>query len=225
MIKDLFLNKNSKEKSQIKSFEIAKLKHSGIYDSLQYGTKIEIIGEVKAIEINGQHGIELFARAWRGTQQLGFGADGSVEIERFRIFNPPILVDDPNGTIIREWTDIITKEIKQRKLREDPIEAIRQVISHNAKIVGKDNGKIVTGKVGNTTSTFFPDYNPESTSVDGLLSDETVKTSWTLKKTAPGTGADDISASAGEMYTMSPASEGTDYWYKISFYNRVLKAF
>src|SRR3990167_1737916 len=94
---NILQNKNSKEKSQIKSLEIAKLKHSGVYNGIQHGTKIEIIGEVKAIEINGQHGIELFARAWRGTQQLGFGSDGSVEIERFRIFNPPILVDDPNG--------------------------------------------------------------------------------------------------------------------------------
>ena len=163
MIKNLLLNKTAREKSQIKSLEIAKSKHSGIYDSLQYGVRIEIISEVKAIEINGQHGIELFARAWRGTQQLGFGSDGSVEIERFRIFNPPILVDDPNGTIIREWTDKETGLLKQRKLREDPIEAIRQVIAHNAKLVGLDNNKIVAGKVGNTASTFFSDVGTGAT--------------------------------------------------------------
>jgi len=188
MIKDLLLNKTSQEKSQIKSLEIAKLKHSGIYDSSQYGVKIEIIGEVKAIEVNGQHCIELFARAWRGTQQLGFGADGSVEIERFRIFNPPILVDDPSGTIIREWTDEVTGEIKQRKLREDPIEATRQVISHNAKIVGKDNGKIVIGKVGNTTSTFYP-------SLDG----------W-VERDFEATYADAHDATSGEYSNYTEAS-------------------
>ena len=149
---------NSQERASIKSCEIAKrgIEFTGVYNSTQYNTKIEIIGEVKNIEINGQHGIELFAKAWRGTQQLGFGADGTVEIERFRIFNPPILVDDPNGTIIRESINPDTGLTVQRKLREDILEATRQVISHNVKLVGKDNNKIVVGKIGNTTSTFYP---------------------------------------------------------------------
>src|SRR3990167_8130850 len=82
---------NGNDRAFLKTCEMAKrgTEFAGIYDSPQYGTRIEIISEVKNIEINGQHGIELFARAWRGTQQLGFGSDGSVEIERFRIFNPP----------------------------------------------------------------------------------------------------------------------------------------
>ena len=160
---------NATERASIKTCEMERRKteFAGIYDSVQYGVKIEIIGDVKNIEINGQHGIELFAKGWRGTQQLGFGADGSVEIERFRIFNPPILVDDPNGTIIRESINPDTGLTVQRKLREDPLEAIRQTIAHNAKIVGKDNNKIVVGKIGNTTSTFYPDYDTETTSFDG----------------------------------------------------------
>jgi len=149
---------NGNDKSFLKSCEMAKrgIEYAGIYDSPQYGTRIEIISEVKNIEINGQHGIELFARAWRGTQQLGFGQDGSVEIERFFIFNPPILVDDPNGTITREWIDIITGELKQRKLREDPVEALRQVVSSLTKIWGKSNNQIVLGKIGKTINTFYP---------------------------------------------------------------------
>ena len=152
---------NAQEKASIKSCEIAKkgTEFAGVYNSAQYGVKIEIIGDVKAIEINGQHGIELFAKGWRGTQQLGFGADGTVEIERFRIFNPPILVDDPNGTIIRESINPDTGLTVQRKLREDLVEAVRQVISHNVKIVGKDNNKIVVGKIGNTTSTYYPNVD------------------------------------------------------------------
>ena len=163
MIKDLLINKTSKEKAQIKSFEIAKkgTKFAGFYTSAQYGVKIEIIGDVKAIEINGQHGIELFAKAWRGTQQLGFGADGSVEIERFRIFNPPILVDDPNGTIIRKGSiDVLSGQVfPDRYFREDPIERIRKEIAHNVILVGKDNNRIVIGKIGNTTSTFYPNVD------------------------------------------------------------------
>ena len=209
MIKDLLINKTSQEKAQIKSLEIAKLKHSGIYNSAQYNTKIEIIGDVKAIEINGQHGIELFAKGWRGTQQLGFGIDGTVEIERFRIFNPPILVDDPNGTIIREWTNDITGQLKQRKLREDPLEAIRQVISHNVKIVGKDNNKIVAGKIGNTTSTFYPDADPETTSVDGRTRYDGNGVTWATFQAADGGSASDVGT---ELYAYLAAWSVSNQW-------------
>lgn len=194
----LLTNKTASEKAQIKSHEIARQDFKGEYINTQYGVKVEIIGEVKEININGQSGIELFAKAWNGGKQLGFGKDGSVEIERFRIFNPPILVDDPNGTItvIREWTDEKTGELKQRKLREDPIEAIRQTVAHNVKIVGKENAQIVIGKIGNTTSTFYPDADPESTSVDGYCQDTTLA-SWADK--VAGT-ADNVNDANTTMY-------------------------
>ena len=210
---NILQNKNSKEKSQIKSLEIAKLKHSGVYNGIQHGTKIEIIGEVKAIEINGQHGIELFARAWRGTQQLGFGSDGSVEIERFRIFNPPILVDDPNGTIIRESINPDTQLVVQRKLREDPIEAIRQTIAHNVKIVGKDNGKIISGKSGNTTSTFYPVAGANEP-VDGQtrrVADEV----WATIRSGAGTGAFP-SGQTSMPWGRAAASATTNQWEVIA---------
>ncbi len=165
----LLTNKTASEKAYIKSREIAGRDFKGEYTNTQYDVRIEIIGEVKEININGKSGIELFAKAWRDDKQLGFGKDGSVDIERFRIFNPPILVDDPNGEIVREWTDEETGLLKQRKLREDPLQAIKEVIAHNVTLVGKNNGKIVIGKVGNTTSTFYPDANPETTSVDGIV--------------------------------------------------------
>src|SRR3972149_5045079 len=76
---------------------------------------------------------------------------------------------------------------KQRKLREDPAEAIRQVIVHNVTLVGKENTKIILGKVGNTTSTFYPDSDPESTSVDGDVQD-TGLTSWADKVAGTGEG-------------------------------------
>ena len=44
---------NAEERAKIKTCEMAKrgTEFAGIYDSPQYGTKIEIIGDVKAIEI------------------------------------------------------------------------------------------------------------------------------------------------------------------------------
>ena len=52
----------------------------------------------KIEEIEG--GIQIFAQAWNldGTQ-VGFGKDGTVDIERFQIINPPILVPDENGDV------------------------------------------------------------------------------------------------------------------------------
>jgi len=210
----LLANKTASEKCQIKSAEISKRDFIGVYDNTQYGVKVEIVGNPTPIEANGQHGIELFARAWRGNQQLGFGEDGSVEIERFRIFNPPILVDDPNGDIVREWTDIKTGELKQRKLREDPLQAIKEVIAHNVTLVGKDNGKIVIGKVGNTTSTFYPDADPESTSVDGAVGRANVPVG-TWEEIRNGAGAyvkdNEIVARIFDF----DSSRTTDKWSKI----------
>ena len=167
MITDLLTNKTAKEKANIKGQEIAILNHVGTFDAKD-GLRIEI-QSLKAIEVNGSHGVELLARAWKGGTQLGFSQDGSVEWERFRIFNPPILVADPNGTIIREWLDKtpISPEgvLRQRKLREDPIEAIRQELAHTISLVGKENAEIVKGKIGNTTSTFYPD-STETVSFD-----------------------------------------------------------
>ena len=196
---------NATERASIKTCEMAKRKTEfvGIYTSAQYGVKIEIIGDVKKIEINGQHGIELFAKAWRGTQQLGFGADGSVEIERFRIFNPPILVDDPNGTIIREWTDKETGVLRQRKLREDPIEAIRQTIGHNAKLVGKENTQIVIGKIGNTTTTVYPDPSTGATTVDGVVCHN--------EAAAGATWATVHDASSTNCFDATATTSGADY--------------
>ena len=209
---------NSQEKASIKSCEISKrgTEFAGIYNSTQYGVKIEIIGEVKNIEINSQHGIELFAKAWRGTQQLGFGKDGSVEIERFRIFNPPILVDDPNGIIIREWTDDITGELKQRKLREDPIEAIRQVIAHNAKIVGKDNGKIVVGKIGNTTSTFYPAAGANSPADGRTRQQHLPKGSGATWATVIGGAGNEANSSGdGDSGMQMESDSATDKWTQV----------
>ena len=101
-------------------------------------------------------GVSIFARAWKGNKRIGFGSDGTVEIERFRIFNPPILVDDPNGDIEISETHPRTGKVTVRRLREDPKQALIESLFHTIKVVQKDEKNIVEGKVGNTTSTFYP---------------------------------------------------------------------
>lgn len=127
------------------------------------GLAIEIVNVEK---IDG--GVQVFAQAWKNGKPVGFG-DGTVEIERFRIFNPPILVDDPNGKIEREVQDAGTGETHVFRYREDPKRALEETLAHIISVTGKDGSNIVPGKVGNTTSTFYPDANPETTSVDGFL--------------------------------------------------------
>lgn len=118
--------------------------------------------EIEIVEVNIiEQGIEAFARAWQDGQQIGFGKDGSIDIERFRIFNPPVLVPDDTGDIQRITPANVEtgdEEVTQT-YREDVEEAILQSIEHTIyvkkqKVVGSQN--IEVGKRGNTTSTLYP---------------------------------------------------------------------
>ena len=187
-------NKTAKQKAQLKSKELAKVKLSKFKKG---DFNIEVIGDIKEIEVNGVNGIELFATAKKKGKQLGFGKDGSVEIERFRFYNPPVLVDDDNGDIIREWEEenpeTREKEIKQRKLKYDPTEAIRQSLAHTILQVAKDEKNIIKGKIGNTTSTFY------SSQLDGRVSWDQLSNNW-------NSAHDDDGSNAGSNYGRSPES-------------------
>ncbi len=168
-IEEVLKDKTHKEKVEIKSKELSKVEIKDKF--IKKGIEIEIIGDIKEIE----GGIELFATAYKNGKQLGFGKDGSVEIERFRFFNPPLLVDDEAGDIIREWKNK-EGETKQRKLRYDPEEAIKQTLEHTILKVAKDGKNIIKGKIGNTTSTFYP-------SLDGLV-EKSNSTDWATTRDA-----------------------------------------
>ena len=140
-----------KQRADIKSAEIAKLNCLGIFEDSKYGLRVEIIS-LEVIE----GGVAVMARAWKNGKPLGFGSGGYIETERFRIFNPPVLVDDPDGNIIKEWIDEATKEKRQRRLKEDPKKAIQDTLIHTINLVGKDGKKIISGSIGNTVSTFYP---------------------------------------------------------------------
>ncbi len=210
MISDLLKNLTAKEKANIKAKEIAKLNFVK-YTDTQTGIEVEIQNG-KITPIDG--GIELYARAWKGVNQLGLGKDGKTEWERFRIFNPPILVNDPNGTIVRTWEDATTKEIKTRKLREDPIEAIRQSLAHTIKVSSKEGANIIKGSFGNTTSTFYPDAGTGGTTVDGYARRWTGAglESWATIVAGAGTSAADTDANIQVIYVIAHDAPNTDKW-------------
>ena len=89
--------------------------------------------------------------------QIGFGKDGTVDIERFRIFNPPILVTDKNGDIIKTSpaNEELEIEASTTRYREDPEEALLQTLEEIITLVGKPGDNIEPSKIGNTTSTFY----------------------------------------------------------------------
>lgn len=141
-------------------------------------------------------GIQTFVRAWdlRGNP-IGFGADGSIETERMRIFNPPLLIDHPQGEIIRLWINPETGGLQVRRLHEDPREALLQVIEHNIQLVGKPFAQIRKGSVGNTTSTFFPAAGSNSP-VDGSCSRFLPASgeAWSTIRSGAGTGFSNTAA-------------------------------
>src|SRR3990167_4389300 len=151
------------EKASFKGKEIAKIKTIAKQKIQDYF--IEVI-DMKAID----SGVELYARAWNlDGSQIGFGKDGSVDIERFIFINPPILVDDPNGTIVREWNDKITGQLQQTRLRENPQEAILLSLTHTIKVKQQKFGSknIIAGKIGNTTLTACPQPSTGTAPIDG----------------------------------------------------------
>lgn|SRR3990167_3964747 len=151
MIRELLIDKTKAEKSEIKSAEIAKLNLVGEYDNFTFGLHIEIISLSK-IKVGTQHGIEMIARAWKDGKTLGFGKDGSVEIERFRFYSPPIMTADGTKSEVtrRDGTAYL-----KNNLKEDPITAVKNTLAHIIHLVGKQDTKITVGKIGNTTSTFY----------------------------------------------------------------------
>lgn len=188
-------NKMAAERANLKGVEIAKVANTKEERS---DFTIEIVNK-KGIK----GGVVVFGKAWKGADQIGFGKDGSVDIERFQIFNPPILVDDPNGDIVRQWVDELpdgTKVQRTRTLREDHKEALMQVIEQNLSTmknvhVGSEN--IKTGKIGRTTSTFYPDADTETTCMDANYHNIQAASFSTVRGASTTTGGSDNSVYIG----------------------------
>ncbi len=138
--------KQGKEAINLMCSEMAKTKH--FPRTRQGDHDIEIL-DTRPFD----GGIEVLIRAWhKDGGQLGFGKDKDVDIERVRIFDPGILVPDPNGDILIDTSkDPITGVITEHRYREDHHAALLlnlEVAVRNKK----PSDLIVPGKVGNTTA-------------------------------------------------------------------------
>jgi len=183
-------------KANYKSREIAKI---GSISRVLHGKyEIEITG-LNPIE----GGVEFYVRAWDLTGNsisLGTG----VETEHFRIFNPSINVEDPNGIIILEWTDRLTGELKQQKFREDLREALLQDVEPVINATRK-KGIPKIGSVGNTTSIIYSDAGTGLTTVDGSLD----KGSGTWAGARDATTSDSANPTTNADYIIAEYFEGS----------------
>ena len=165
--------------------------------------------DIEIVSFNAiEKGIEVFVRAWDSNGQIGFGKDGTVDIERFVIINPPILIDDDNGDIIKTSTHSETGVATVRKLKEDTKEAVLQVLEHAIKVIPKfGSGNVVIGKIGSTTTTVFPDAHVETDTFDGSTTHEG-NASWdTAHDAASGTAA----SAANSPKETTSRDRGADY--------------
>lgn len=181
-------------------------------------TKLDLAGEhqegkltIEIVSVSKRDvGIEVLARAFEGGEQIGFG-DGTVDIERFLIQNVPILVPDENGDVIRVGKAGGDNDgTREFKFREDPKAALVQMLRHVIEVKQEkhDSSRIIPGKIGSTTSTFYPNASPESTSVDGRAEESTATSSWATLIGGAGDGADD---SAAQENVVIWGDNGTSY--------------
>jgi hypothetical protein len=147
---------NHKGKAMAKIGSIAKVQEGEYFIEVQ---KMEPI----------EGGLQVFARAWDANDNpLGFGKDGSVEIERFRFFNPRILVPDGTTSTTSD-PDHPDRPYQVRNYKEDLVAALKHELAHAVSVSGKAGTEITPGKIGNTTDIYYPDADPETSSVDGQV--------------------------------------------------------
>lgn len=209
-MREQLLGKTAKEKANLKGLEIARVAQKRRHNRTDYD--IEIV-DIEPIE----GGVQVFARAWKSGKQLGFGTDGTVDIERFRIFNPPILVPDENGDVVHEGYDDIRKQSTYTSYREDAQEALLQVIAHNVLVMQNvhSDEKIVHGKRGNTTSTFYPDASSGATTVDGRVGRQGATQTWASIHDGAGTYVT-TGTPANQYIPFIDATATTDQWENLT---------
>ena len=144
-------------KEDIKGLRIAQESKEETYTYQGYEISISDIRKI-------DNGVQVYASATKKGKQVSLNG---VEKERFKIINPPVLVRDTETTErINTGTSTQTRVIRTH--REAPFEALKEVIGQNVVLLADDEVP-AKGSVGNTTTTVYPDANPESTSVDGRI--------------------------------------------------------
>jgi hypothetical protein len=176
--KELELLPDARARADHKGKEIAKALRKQRHNLAKFD--VEVV-DVRPIP----QGVEVFARVWnKDGSQVGFG-DGTIDIERFRFLNPPIMV--PDGTKGVNNVD---------NFKEDSEAALLQSLDHTISVVPRHGAeRVVKGRVGSTTSTFYSEAgDPGTTVVDGLVMRNNQQETFAQLHDGVGTFADNTTA-------------------------------
>lgn len=160
-LRDAVSQRPPHERANFKADEIIKDAKTGTYSGKGFSVTLHSVRKIEG-------GVEAYVSATKAGKPVGFG-DGTVEIEHFRFFNPPLMVEDSLGIFAREFRDPRGNLLSVKHYREDPNAALREIVADTVRIVGQDGKNVVRGKVGSTTDIFYPNGNPETESVDGYI--------------------------------------------------------
>lgn len=167
-------NVSPSERGTVKGVEIAKI---GTIAKMQRG---DYSVEVVSMEPR-EGGVEIYVKAWDANNNpIGFGRDGTVETERFVIINPPVLVYDPNGPIVRTYTNNETGVTTEKHFREDLQESV--LLAIEASIKSHSTGNVISGKVGRSTLIAYPNAGSGTAPMDGDSRPGTVGASFSTKR-------------------------------------------
>lgn len=194
--------KTAREKANIKGCELAKI---GSVAKVRRGDFYIQINSMTYIE----GGVEYLAQAWdKDNNPIGFGKDGTVEIERFRVYSPPINIRVNERIVMKELFGTVT-EIEEADLEENLLEALLRDLEHTLSVKQQmhDGSKIVKDRVGSTTSTFNP-ADGGNEPVDGRM-DCTADTTWLTCRDATTAGATFDSLTTGGIIDV--ALTGSDF--------------
>lgn len=164
--------------------------------------------EIEVVENNIiEGGSEVFVRAWRDGTPIGFGSDGTVEIERILLryenTHSYLYVPDEKGDIVVEIPDE-DGEVQIYKYREDPEEALLRRLEYVINSIGTSSENIIVGKRGSTVTVI----DQTTTTSDQLLSDN--KATYTLARDA-ATGSTSNMSGAGSQNWLHNSLIGNYY--------------
>ncbi|MEK7578882.1 MAG: hypothetical protein AAB456_04215, partial [Patescibacteria group bacterium] len=176
-------------------------------------------GYIQITKINyWEFGVEYYAKAWdKNNQPLGFGKDGTVEIERFHVANLGHIISDPLGGITRQELNGVTNQFETHKFREDLKEILLKDLEHTLKTKTLNNHihsgeNIVIGKIGNTTTTCRPAAGGSSP-VDSASQRNVTNEAWGTIRDGAGTG---VSSNAAATLGHPSPETGTSAWNILS---------
>ena len=205
-IAPMLAGKNASARASIKAAEIAAAVSPHSFAAVVDGKEWSI--RIHSIKDSGGGVLTLVASLHVDGEPVGLGAEWWTS-ETINISNPPIKV--PDGTT-REVTDSVTgAKIQVANFVENAQAAVEQDLLHTLRIIAKPGRPRKQGP-GTTTSTFYPDADPETTSVDGTGGRTNVNETFSVIR---GGAVNTVSDTVGSSYLGRLKASTTDPQYTI----------